>query len=77
MLLADIVLSMSNMVANTHQQREEKYTPVIGYAGFINWIKSQCQGMPSVVLPEHVFSELVSAKLVQESESGIAYHIKR
>ena len=31
MLLADIVLSMSNMVANTHQQREEKYTPVIGY----------------------------------------------
>jgi hypothetical protein len=44
---------------------------------FINWIKSQCQGLASGVHPEAVCKELVSAKFIRESGSDIAYEIER
>ena len=46
-------------------------------AGFINWIKSQCQGLANGAHPEAVCKELVSAKLIRESGSDIAYEIDR
>jgi hypothetical protein len=46
-------------------------------ASFINWIKSQCQGLANGSPPESVCKELVSAKLVRESGSDIAYEVER
>jgi hypothetical protein len=46
-------------------------------ASFINWIKSQCQGIANGANPEAVCKELVSAKLIRESGSDIAYEIER
>lgn len=45
-------------------------------ASFINWIKSQCQGLANKTQPEDVCKELVSAKLIRESGSDIAYDMK-
>jgi hypothetical protein len=44
--------------------------------GFVNWIKSQCQGMSNIV-PELVCSELIKAKLVRENGTDISYEIER
>lgn len=44
-------------------------------AKFINWIKSQCQGVPNSTTPEEVCKELVMAQLVQESGSNITYKL--
>lgn len=44
---------------------------------FVNWIKSQCQGLANGAHPEAVCKELVSAKLIRESGSDIAYEIER
>lgn len=44
-------------------------------AKFINWIKSQCQGVPSSTTPEEVCKELVMAQLVQESGANITYKL--
>jgi len=46
-------------------------------AKFINWIKSQCQGISNPATPEEVCKELAVAQLVQESGSNIAYKIGR
>lgn len=46
-------------------------------ASFVNWIKSQCQGLANGENPEAVCKELVGAKLIRESGSGIAYEIER
>jgi len=44
--------------------------------GFVNWIRSQCQGLSNMV-PESVCSELVKAKLVRENGSDISYELGR
>jgi hypothetical protein len=46
-------------------------------ASFINWIKSQCQGLANGAHPEDVCKELVSATIIRESGSDIAYEIER
>lgn len=46
-------------------------------ASFLNWIKSQCKGLPNSALPEPVFEELIKAKLVRESGLDISYEIER
>lgn len=46
-------------------------------ASFINWIKSQCQGLANGAHPEDVCKELVGAKIILESGSDIAYEIGR
>jgi hypothetical protein len=46
-------------------------------ASFINWLKSQCQGLVNGANPEAVCKELVSAALIRESGSDIAYEIER
>ncbi len=46
-------------------------------ASFVNWIKSQCQGLANGAHPEAVCNELVSAKLIRESGAVIAYEIER
>ncbi|QBQ53380.1 PIN domain-containing protein [Nitrosococcus wardiae] len=46
-------------------------------ASFLNWIKSQCQGLSNRTSPESVCKELVSAKVIRESGSDIAYEIER
>lgn len=44
---------------------------------FLNWIKSQCQGLTNGMLPETVCKELVNVKLVRESGTDISYDIER
>jgi hypothetical protein len=44
-------------------------------ASFINWIKSECQGLANGANPAAVCKELVSAALIRESGSDIAYEI--
>lgn len=44
-------------------------------AKFINWIKSQCQGVSNSTTPEEVCKELIMAQLVQESGSNITYKL--
>ncbi|MGB7934042.1 MAG: PIN domain-containing protein [Gammaproteobacteria bacterium] len=44
-------------------------------AKFLNWVKSQCQGIPGSVEPETVFEELVKAGVVLESGSDITYEL--
>lgn len=44
---------------------------------FINWIRSQCQGLGKGVGPEAVCKELVSAALIREMGSGISYKIEQ
>jgi hypothetical protein len=44
-------------------------------ASFINWIKSQCQGLATGAHPESVCKELVHAKFIRESGSNIAYQL--
>ncbi len=46
-------------------------------ASFVNWIKSQCQGLANAAPPDVVYKELVLAALIRESGSDIAYEIKR
>jgi hypothetical protein len=46
-------------------------------ARFMNWIKSQCQGLPDPTRPEAVCEELVKAKLVRVSGSDITYELER
>jgi hypothetical protein len=46
-------------------------------AKFINWIKSQCQGLSNSTKPEEVCKELVMAGLVKESGSDITYKLGR
>jgi hypothetical protein len=46
-------------------------------ARFINWIKSQCQGLTNGKAPEAVCKELISAKIIQDSGSDITYKIGR
>lgn len=46
-------------------------------AKFLNWIKSQCQGLPASATPEAVCEELVTAQLVRESGSDITYKLGR
>jgi hypothetical protein len=46
-------------------------------ASFLNWIKSQCKGLPNSASPESVFQELLKAKLVRESGLDISYEIER
>jgi len=46
-------------------------------ARFLNWIKSQCQGLPNSPLPEAVCQELVKVKMVRESGSDVTYEIER
>lgn len=46
-------------------------------ASFVNWIKSQCQGLVNGAHPEAVCKELVGAALIRESGSDIAYEIER
>ncbi len=43
---------------------------------FLNWIKSQCQGLNGNASPETVCKELVNAKLVRESGANISYDIE-
>lgn len=42
-------------------------------AKLLNWIKSQCQGLPNAPGPEVVCKELVKANIVQVSGSDITY----
>lgn len=44
---------------------------------FLNWIKSQCQGLPNSALPEAVYKELVNGKLVLEAGADISYELTR
>jgi DNA-binding response OmpR family regulator len=44
---------------------------------FLNWTKSQCQGLSGMTTPEAVFDELVKAQLIRESEAGITYKLER
>ena len=46
-------------------------------ASFINWIKSQCQGMANGAHPDAVCKELVNAKVIHESGADITYAIER
>jgi len=46
-------------------------------AKFLNWIKSQCQGLDDAPQPEAVCEELIKAKIVQESESDVSYELGR
>lgn len=46
-------------------------------AKFLNWIKSQFQGLQGSATPETVCEELVKAHLVRESGSNIIYKLKR
>jgi len=46
-------------------------------AKFMNWIKSQCQGIPGATKPEAVCEELVKAKIVRQSGSDITYDLER
>lgn len=46
-------------------------------AKFLNWIKSQCQGLSNSATPEDVCKELIKAQLVRESGSNITYKIGR
>lgn len=43
---------------------------------FLNWIKSQCQGMPNRASPEAVCKELANAKLIREAGLDISYEIE-
>lgn len=45
--------------------------------GLVNWIRSQCQGLPNPAVAEIVCDELVKAKMVRESGSNISYEIER
>ncbi len=46
-------------------------------ASFLNWIKSQCQGLTNGASPEAICSELVSAKLIRVAGSDVTYEIER
>jgi hypothetical protein len=46
-------------------------------ASFLNWIKSQCQGLPNSAVPEKIFEELIKAKMVRQAGLDISYDIKR
>lgn len=46
-------------------------------AKFMNWIKSQCQGLSNSATPEEVCAELVKAQLIQEAGSDITYKLRR
>ena len=46
-------------------------------AKFLNWIKSQCQGVTNCVAPEEICKELVATHKVQESGTDITYKIER
>lgn len=46
-------------------------------AGLVNWIRSQCQGLPNPEGAEIVCKELIKAKMVHESGLNISYEIER
>jgi len=46
-------------------------------ASFLNWIKSQCQGLPNSAVPEKIYEDLIKVKMVRQSGSDISYDIKR
>lgn len=46
-------------------------------ARFLNWIKSQCQGLPDSPSPETICQELVKVKMVRESGTDVTYEIER
>jgi hypothetical protein len=44
-------------------------------ASLLNWIKSQCQGLPNTGLPETIFDELKKVKIVCDSGTIISYEL--
>jgi hypothetical protein len=44
---------------------------------FLNWVKSQCQGLANSPERQAIFEELVKANIVQETESNISYEFGR
>ena len=66
----------ASLVVSRLKQLDEPKRPQ-KKASFMNWIKSQCQGIANSVQPEAVCTELVNAAFIQESEGDITYQIKR
>ena len=66
---ASIVLSKLKQLDGRKRPRKR--------AKFLNWIKSQCQGLSNSATPEKVSKELVKAQLVQESGTDIIYTLGR
>lgn len=76
-LTPDLVLSeAASMVKSRLKQLDGRKRPR-KKSKFLNWIKSQCQGLNNGAQPEAVCKELVSAKLVRENGTDISYDLDR